>query len=59
MEYALATRQSLKRTFLVHGEQRGADPLMIKLNQAGLKNLAFPALHQKVEIGGPSTSLRM
>jgi metallo-beta-lactamase family protein len=51
MEYALATRQSLKRTFLVHGELRGADPLMIKLNQAGLKNLAFPALHQKVEIG--------
>ena len=52
MEYALATRQSLKCTFLVHGELRGADPLMIKLNQAGLKNLAFPALHQEVEIGG-------
>jgi len=52
MEYALASRESLKRTFLVHGELRGADPLMIKLNQAGLKHMAFPALHQKVEIGG-------
>ena len=50
MEYALETRQSLKRTFLVHGEQRGAEPLMIKLNQAGLKKVSFPALHEKVEI---------
>ena len=50
MEYALETRQSLKRTFLVHGELRGAEPLMIKLNQAGLKQVSFPALHEKVEI---------
>ena len=52
MEYALATRQSLKRIFLVHGEERGAKPLMEKMASVGLKRVMFPELHQKVEIGG-------
>ncbi|MFL7891986.1 MAG: MBL fold metallo-hydrolase [Anaerolineales bacterium] len=51
LEYALASRDSLKRTFLVHGEQRGAEPLMEKLQAAGLKRIMFPALHQKVALG--------
>jgi metallo-beta-lactamase family protein len=50
MEYALSSRESLKRIFLVHGEERGAHPLMEKLNQAGLKRVAFPSLHSSVEI---------
>ena len=52
LEYAQASRQRLKRTFLLHGEERGAEPLMKKLAAAGLKRVSFPALHQKVEIGG-------
>lgn len=52
LEYALASRESLRRTFLVHGEQRGAEPLMEKMKAAGLRRVSFPALHQKVEIGG-------
>jgi metallo-beta-lactamase family protein len=51
LEYALASRKSLKRTFLVHGEERGAEPLMEKMTAAGLKRVMFPELHQKVEIG--------
>jgi metallo-beta-lactamase family protein len=52
MEYALAVRDTVKRTFLVHGEERGAEPLRDKLQKAGMRRIAFPALHEKVEIGG-------
>lgn len=51
LEYALASRKTLKRTFLVHGEERGAEPLMEKMSAAGLKRVTFPDLHQTVEIG--------
>ena len=51
LEYALASRKGLKRVFLVHGEERGAQPLMDKLNQAGFRRVAFPDLHEKVELG--------
>jgi metallo-beta-lactamase family protein len=50
MEYALESRRSLKRIFLVHGEQRGADPLTEKLTEQGFKNVRFPELHSSVEI---------
>ena len=50
MEYALASRESLKRVFLVHGEERGAHPLMEKMNQAGFRRVVFPSLHSSVEI---------
>jgi metallo-beta-lactamase family protein len=52
LEYAQASRQHLKRIFLVHGEERGAEPLMEKMAAVGLKRVSFPALHQKVAIGG-------
>jgi metallo-beta-lactamase family protein len=51
VEYALESRRRLKRVFLVHGEQRGADPLMEKLGEAGLKQVDFPAMNEKVRIG--------
>jgi metallo-beta-lactamase family protein len=51
MEYALTTREKVKRVFLVHGEERGAAPLREKLQQAGMRRIAFPALHEKVEVG--------
>jgi metallo-beta-lactamase family protein len=51
VEYALESRQRLGQIFLVHGEQRGADPLKVQLAQAGLKQVSFPALHETVQIG--------
>jgi metallo-beta-lactamase family protein len=50
MEYALESRRSLKGIFLVHGEQRGAEPLTEKLSEQGFKNVSFPTLHSSVEI---------
>ena len=52
LEYAQASQGRLKRIFLVHGEERGAKPLMEMMAKVGLKRVSFPALHQKVEIGG-------
>ncbi|NOQ39678.1 MAG: MBL fold metallo-hydrolase, partial [Anaerolineales bacterium] len=42
LEYAQATRETLKKVFLVHGEPRGAEPLMEKLHEAGIKNVEYP-----------------
>ena len=50
MEYALASRKSLKRIFLVHGEERGASTLTEKLKQAGFKNVSYPSPHSSVRI---------
>ena len=50
LEYALASRKSLKRIFLVHGEERGAEALTDKLSQAGFQKVAFPSLHSSVKI---------
>ena len=43
LAYANATRDTLKKVFLVHGEPRGAEPLMEKLIQAGIKDVSYPA----------------
>ncbi|UCD98497.1 MAG: MBL fold metallo-hydrolase [Chloroflexota bacterium] len=51
LEYGLASRHTLKRIFLVHGEQRGAEPIQQKLKSAGIKRILFPAMHQTVEVG--------
>jgi len=50
VEYALAVRDQVKKIFLVHGEQRGADPLMELLKEQGLSNIYFPAPHTWEEI---------
>jgi len=42
LAYANATRDTLKKVFLVHGEPRGAEPLMEKLIQSGIKNVFYP-----------------
>jgi metallo-beta-lactamase family protein len=42
LEYALATRETLKKVFLVHGEPRGAEPLMEKLHEAGIMDVEYP-----------------
>jgi len=42
VEYALSTKDTLKKVFLVHGEPRGAEPLMEKLKQAGIQEIEYP-----------------
>lgn len=42
LEYALASRDRLKQIFLVHGEKRGAEPLIDLLKGAGISNVHFP-----------------
>jgi metallo-beta-lactamase family protein len=42
LEYALATQETLKKVFLVHGEPRGAEPLMKKLHEGGIQDVEYP-----------------
>ena len=50
LEYAEAVKGSVKKTFLVHGEQDAASCLMEKLDEAGMDNVYYPELHSKAEI---------
>jgi metallo-beta-lactamase family protein len=50
VEYAQSARAKKHGTFLIHGEERGALPLMNKLNQAGLHKVFYPKMHQIAEI---------
>jgi metallo-beta-lactamase family protein len=42
LEYALASGKKLKKIFLVHGEERGAKPLMEKIRSTGFKEVYYP-----------------
>ncbi len=42
LAYANATKDTLKKVFLVHGEPRGAEPLMEKMIQNGIKDVVYP-----------------
>ncbi len=50
MEYAQAVQGQVKKIFLVHGEHRGAEPLIEKLNEVGMSNVYFPEEHTSVEL---------
>jgi metallo-beta-lactamase family protein len=50
LEYALASRERLKKIFLVHGEAVGAQPLMEKLSQQGMSQVYFPELNSMMEV---------
>lgn len=50
VKYALATKDTLKSVFLVHGEEKGALPLMEKLKEQGLKKVYYPEMHSSVEL---------
>ncbi|MBG7610011.1 MAG: MBL fold metallo-hydrolase [Anaerolineae bacterium] len=50
MEYAQAAQGQVEKIFLVHGEHRGADPLIEKLNGVGLSDVYFPEQHTSVEL---------
>jgi len=50
VDYAKATRESVKQVFLVHGEAKPAQVLTERFNQIGIQKIAFPDLHSTVEI---------
>jgi metallo-beta-lactamase family protein len=49
-DYALAVKDQVKKVFLVHGEARGAAPLMEILNGHGLDEVHFPKIFSSWEI---------
>lgn len=50
LEYALASRDTLKGIFLVHGEKRAASALMERIKDAGIDNVHFPEMGESIEI---------
>lgn len=46
----LAVKGKVKKIFLVRGEQRQAEALREKMQQAGLENIYYPYLRQTMEI---------
>lgn len=50
VRYALASKESLRGVFLVHGEADAATALIEKLDQAGLREVHFPAMGERVEL---------
>ena len=49
-QYACATRSTLKRMFLVHGEAGPAAALQARLAKEGLRNVEYPDLNESVEL---------
>ncbi|MCB9136295.1 MAG: MBL fold metallo-hydrolase [Anaerolineales bacterium] len=49
-DYALAVKDQVKQVFLVHGEARGADPLMEILKGEGMDHIHFPEIHSTWEL---------
>jgi metallo-beta-lactamase family protein len=50
IEYASAVKGKAEAVFLVHGEERGASPLMEKLKESRVKHVHYPAMHSSVEL---------
>ncbi len=49
-DYALAVKDQVKKVFLVHGEERGAAPLMEILKGKGMNDVHFPEIHSSWEV---------
>jgi metallo-beta-lactamase family protein len=49
-DYALTVKDQVKKVFLVHGEERGAAPLMEILKGKGMDDVHFPEIHSSWEI---------
>lgn len=49
-QYANSTAEQVKKVFLVHGEPRGANPLMEKLREDGLDRVYYPEPHTCWEV---------
>ena len=50
LEYGLASRDTLKGIFLVHGEPRAASALQEKLGESGVDPVHYPELGEEVEL---------
>lgn len=50
VDYALASRDTLRAIFLVHGEPEPAQELMEELNHAGLNGVHYPEWDEAVEL---------
>jgi metallo-beta-lactamase family protein len=50
LEYALASKDTLKGIFLVHGEERAATALMERIKENGVENVHYPEMGESVEI---------
>jgi metallo-beta-lactamase family protein len=50
VEYAAASRGSLKHIFLVHGEPKPAEALQDRLKQTGLRQFSYPQQNDVVEL---------
>lgn len=50
VEYARATREQVRRIFLVHGEPEPAAALRAKLAEAGLKQVHYPGPGERAEL---------
>jgi metallo-beta-lactamase family protein len=50
LEYAAATRESVKGIYLVHGEPKSAQTLREKLAAQGQPAVSYPELHESVEL---------
>lgn len=50
LHYVDATKDSLQRLFLVHGEEDAAKALQLKLREDGIGDVVYPDLHQAFEI---------
>jgi metallo-beta-lactamase family protein len=49
-DYALNVKGQVKKVFLVHGEHKGADPLIERLNGSGLDHVYFPEIHSSWDL---------
>jgi len=50
LKYALNSRSSLKKVFLVHGEPRMAGALTEKINEAGMREVYYPKAGDEFEL---------
>jgi metallo-beta-lactamase family protein len=50
VEYATAVKKSVKKVFLVHGEEKPAMALTEKLKEKGMSDVFYPEMHSSAEI---------
>ena len=50
VDYAAAVKDTVKKVFLVHGEERSASALIEKLKEKDMHEVYYPELHSSVEL---------
>jgi len=50
VKYATTVKKTAKKTFLVHGEEKSAVPLMDILSMQGMKDVYYPDLHDSADL---------